>query len=121
METAGAYRLSDAVEDHKQVLTQHHRQLSDLSTAMKEPKEPSLVRGRHEDATLQLPRNPRFASYTHLMAFWKQIEPANRKIIRVTRAQCVAKTDEVPHTGNATGLQPIDKFFLFMNYFRHWV
>ncbi|CAB1325171.1 unnamed protein product, partial [Coregonus sp. 'balchen'] len=33
-----------------------------------------------------------------------------------TRARSVAKTDEVPHTGNATVLQPIDTFFLFMNY-----
>ncbi|CAB1316006.1 unnamed protein product [Coregonus sp. 'balchen'] len=58
----------------------------------------------------------RFASHAHLMAFWKQIEPATCKIIRVTRARSVAKTDEVPHTGNATVLQPIDTFFLFMNY-----
>ncbi|CAB1322198.1 unnamed protein product, partial [Coregonus sp. 'balchen'] len=50
----------------------------------------------------------RFACHAHLMAFWKQIEPATCKIIRVTRAQSVAKTDEV--------LQPIDTFFLFMNY-----
>ncbi|CAB1331323.1 unnamed protein product, partial [Coregonus sp. 'balchen'] len=58
----------------------------------------------------------RFASHAHLMAFWKQIEPATCKIIRVTRAQSVAKTDEAPHTGNAAVLQPIDTFFLFVNY-----
>ncbi|CAB1350362.1 unnamed protein product [Coregonus sp. 'balchen'] len=58
----------------------------------------------------------RFASHAHLMAFWKQIEPATCKIIRVTRARSVAKTDEVPHTGNAMVLQPIDTFFLFINY-----
>ncbi|CAB1312388.1 unnamed protein product, partial [Coregonus sp. 'balchen'] len=46
----------------------------------------------------------RFASHAHLMAFCKQIEPATCKIIRVTRVRSVAKTDEVPHTGNATGL-----------------
>ncbi|XP_074546804.1 uncharacterized protein LOC141805586 [Halichoeres trimaculatus] len=37
-----------------------------------------------------------FASHAHLMAFWKQIEPATCRIIQV--------------------LQPIDEFFLFMNY-----
>ncbi|CAB1332506.1 unnamed protein product, partial [Coregonus sp. 'balchen'] len=58
----------------------------------------------------------RFASHAHLMAFWKQIEPATCKIIRVTKTRSVAKTDEVPHTGNAMVLQPIDTFFLFMNY-----
>ncbi|KAK7124618.1 hypothetical protein R3I94_018860 [Phoxinus phoxinus] len=56
----------------------------------------------------------RFASHAHLMAFWKQIEPATCKMERVTRARSVAKNDEVPHTGSATILQPIDKFFLFM-------
>ncbi|CAM4608435.1 unnamed protein product [Leuciscus chuanchicus] len=58
----------------------------------------------------------RFASHAHLMAFWKQIEPATCKMVRVTRARSVAKNDEVPHTGSATILQPIDEFFLFMNY-----
>lgn len=58
----------------------------------------------------------RFASHAHLMAFWKQIEPATHKIVQVTRARSVSKTDPVPHTANATILQPIDEFFLFMNY-----
>lgn len=44
----------------------------------------------------------RFASHAHLMAFWKQIEPATCKMVRVTRARSVAKNDEVPHTGSAT-------------------
>ncbi|XP_047215950.1 uncharacterized protein LOC124865008 [Girardinichthys multiradiatus] len=58
----------------------------------------------------------RFASHAHLMGFWKQIEPAALNIIRVTRAQSVTKTDQVPHSASATVLQPIDEFFLFMNY-----
>ncbi|KAL0970440.1 hypothetical protein UPYG_G00241950 [Umbra pygmaea] len=58
----------------------------------------------------------RFASHAHLMAFWRQIEPATGKIVRVTRARTAAKTDEVPHAVNATSLQPIDEFFLFMTY-----
>ncbi|KAL6460784.1 hypothetical protein MHYP_G00307500 [Metynnis hypsauchen] len=58
----------------------------------------------------------RFASHAHLMGFWKQIEPATHNIICVTRAQTVEKTDQVPHFASATVLQPIDEFFLFMNY-----
>ncbi|XP_044037829.1 uncharacterized protein LOC122869174 [Siniperca chuatsi] len=56
----------------------------------------------------------RFATHAHLMAFWRQIEPATQKIMPVTRAGAADKTNEVPHTGNATSLQPIDEFFLFM-------
>lgn len=44
----------------------------------------------------------RFVTHTHLMAFWRQIEPATGKIMHVTRVQTTAKTDEVPHTANAT-------------------
>ncbi|XP_034024724.1 uncharacterized protein LOC117509014 [Thalassophryne amazonica] len=58
----------------------------------------------------------RFASHAHLMGFWKQIEPATANIVRVTRARSAAKTDLVPHCGSVTVLQPIDEFFLFMNY-----
>ncbi|KAJ8368735.1 hypothetical protein SKAU_G00087630 [Synaphobranchus kaupii] len=57
----------------------------------------------------------RFATHAHLMAFWRQIEPATHKMVRVTRAR-TASTNEVPHTANATSLEPIDEFFLFMTY-----
>ncbi|KAJ8334017.1 hypothetical protein SKAU_G00413360 [Synaphobranchus kaupii] len=43
----------------------------------------------------------RFATHAHLMAFWRQIEPATHKMVRVTRAR-TASTNEVPHTANAT-------------------
>ncbi|CAM4596433.1 unnamed protein product [Leuciscus chuanchicus] len=70
-----------------------------------------------EPAALDMSLNRIEASiHAHLMAFWKQIEPATCKMVRVTRARSVAKNDEVPHTGSATILQPIDEFFLFMNY-----
>ncbi|KAK0152978.1 hypothetical protein N1851_005345 [Merluccius polli] len=54
----------------------------------------------------------RFASYAHLMAFWKQIEPSTHKMIRVTRAH---SSTEAKRTVKMV-LQPIDEFFLFMNY-----
>lgn len=45
----------------------------------------------------------RFASHSHLIAFWKQIEPATHKITRVTRATGgTAKADVVPHTVKVT-------------------
>ncbi|CAM4708707.1 unnamed protein product [Leuciscus chuanchicus] len=58
----------------------------------------------------------RFATHAHLMAFWRQIEPATGKIVLVTRALTAARTDEVPHAVNAMSLQPIDEFFPFMTY-----
>ncbi|KAK7910479.1 hypothetical protein WMY93_015163 [Mugilogobius chulae] len=53
----------------------------------------------------------RFASYAHLMSFWNQIEPALPDMVRITAAAGL----DVRHTAT-TSLQPIDEFFLFMNY-----
>ncbi len=36
------------------------------------------------------------------MAFWRQIEPATGRIVRVTRPRTAAKTDEVHQTDSAT-------------------
>ncbi|XP_065108576.1 uncharacterized protein [Paramisgurnus dabryanus] len=58
----------------------------------------------------------RFMTYSHLMAFWRLIEPATNRMVRVTRAKGATKSGEVGATGNASGhsLPPIDEFFLFM-------
>lgn len=54
----------------------------------------------------------RFASYSHLMAFWRQIESATHNIVRVTRATGgTAKADEVTLPVKVMILQPIDEFF----------
>ncbi|XP_058493877.1 uncharacterized protein LOC131465320 [Solea solea] len=58
----------------------------------------------------------RFLSYNHLMAFWRHIEPETSHIVYVTSARSNGQTYEVPYTAGATSLQPIDEFFLFMNY-----
>ncbi|XP_061568233.1 uncharacterized protein LOC133422299 [Cololabis saira] len=58
----------------------------------------------------------RFASHAHLMAFWRQIEPATRNISYVSTACSVGETDDGPYTVTKTLLQPIDQFFLFMIY-----
>ncbi|KAK7882298.1 hypothetical protein WMY93_028472 [Mugilogobius chulae] len=55
----------------------------------------------------------RFASYASLMSFWSQIEPALSGLVRVTRAQTTALTEDA---GPAASLQPIDEFFLFLTY-----
>ncbi|XP_063767448.1 uncharacterized protein LOC134883163 [Eleginops maclovinus] len=59
----------------------------------------------------------RFHSYDHLMAFWRLIEPATSRMIRVTSAKetsvCVA---EKKTSHKSTKLLPIDELFLFLNY-----
>lgn len=57
----------------------------------------------------------RFHSYDHLMAFWRLIEPATSRMIRVTSAREVSVAEK--RTSNkSTKLLPIDELFLFLNY-----
>ncbi|XP_032369093.1 uncharacterized protein LOC116687661 [Etheostoma spectabile] len=58
----------------------------------------------------------RFMTYRHLMSFWKLIEPASHKMIRVTRARATTMRSEAETRDSTWGqsLQPIDEFFLFM-------
>ncbi|XP_067312749.1 uncharacterized protein [Pseudorasbora parva] len=58
----------------------------------------------------------RFMTYSHLMTFWKLIEPASHNMIRVSRARATTVRSEPVTTSSAWGqsLQPIDEFFLFM-------
>uniref|UniRef100_A0A1A8NED2 Si:dkey-177p2.16 n=2 Tax=Nothobranchius pienaari TaxID=704102 RepID=A0A1A8NED2_9TELE len=58
----------------------------------------------------------RFASYSHLMAFWRQIESATHDMVRVTRAQTALGKHDVPHSTGLTALKPIDEMFLFLTY-----
>ncbi|XP_076834484.1 uncharacterized protein LOC143480597 isoform X1 [Brachyhypopomus gauderio] len=59
----------------------------------------------------------RFATYNHLMAFWSLIEPSTGKMLRITRARAASKKNQDIIPCPATkSLQPIDEFFLFMNY-----
>ncbi|XP_039511235.1 uncharacterized protein si:ch211-262i1.5 isoform X2 [Pimephales promelas] len=51
----------------------------------------------------------RFATYNHLMAFWRLIEPASLNMLRLTRA-----TTKSEDGASFQSLQPIDEFFLFM-------
>ncbi|XP_026076806.1 uncharacterized protein LOC113055066 [Carassius auratus] len=57
----------------------------------------------------------RFATYNHLMAFWRLIEPASHSMLRLTRARA-ATTSEDGSSGSTSCqyLQPMDEFFLFM-------
>ncbi|XP_051802466.1 uncharacterized protein LOC127533431 [Acanthochromis polyacanthus] len=56
----------------------------------------------------------RFASYRHLMAFWRLIEPAvTHKMVRITSAKTAAART-VPH--QTTKLRPIDELLLFLMY-----
>nr|XP_695963.3 uncharacterized protein si:ch211-262i1.5 isoform X1 [Danio rerio] len=58
----------------------------------------------------------RFATYNHLMAFWRIIQPASHNMFRVTRARADTTKCDVQATDKASVqfLLPIDEFFLFM-------
>lgn len=58
----------------------------------------------------------RFATYNHLMAFWRLIEPASHNMVRLTRARAASTKSEDGASDSAScqSLQPIDEFFLFM-------
>lgn len=45
----------------------------------------------------------RFVTYSHIMAFWRLIEPATNRMVRVTRAKAATRSGEVGATGNASG------------------
>ncbi|XP_016425630.1 uncharacterized protein LOC107753874 [Sinocyclocheilus rhinocerous] len=57
----------------------------------------------------------RFATYNHLMAFWRLIEPASHNMFRLTRVR-TATMSEAGASGSTScqSMQPIDEFFLFM-------
>ncbi|XP_061584291.1 uncharacterized protein LOC133449172 [Cololabis saira] len=62
----------------------------------------------------------RFASYHHLQAFWIQIEPATRRIVRVgthssTSCTTAAPDNDPPHRPSRC-LPMIDELFLFLVY-----
>lgn len=73
----------------------------------------SLERFAGSDEDIRL--YTRFSSYAHLMSFWSQIEPALVDMVRVTSMQTATPGQDIHH-GFQTSLQPIDEFFLFMNY-----
>ncbi|XP_036446040.1 uncharacterized protein LOC118821494 [Colossoma macropomum] len=66
----------------------------------------------------------RFSSYRHLQAFWRQIEPATRRIVRVGRRSSTSSTTAAPDPDKATDLPYrlsrclplIDELFLFSVY-----
>ncbi|XP_030015473.1 uncharacterized protein LOC115436698 [Sphaeramia orbicularis] len=59
----------------------------------------------------------RFHSYDHLMAFWRLIEPATSKMIRVTNAkEASVSVAEKTTSYKSIKLLPIDEFFLFLTY-----
>ncbi|XP_023805937.1 uncharacterized protein LOC111946626 [Oryzias latipes] len=60
----------------------------------------------------------RFHSYDHLMAFWRLIEPATSRMIRVTSVarEASASVAEKTTANRSTKLLPIDELFLFLNY-----
>ncbi|KAK7895700.1 hypothetical protein WMY93_021025 [Mugilogobius chulae] len=96
--------LSENVELRSE-LAALRRQMEEMSISSKFGLE--RFAGSDEDIRLYT----RFASYAHLMSFWGQIEPALPDMVRIT----ATPGQDVRHAVT-TSLQPIDEFFLFMNY-----
>ncbi|XDV43895.1 hypothetical protein PO909_012284 [Leuciscus waleckii] len=58
----------------------------------------------------------RFASYRHLQAFWRQTEPATRRIVRVGSQSSTSSTTAAPDNATDPPRRPIDELFLFLVY-----
>ncbi|XP_056092311.1 uncharacterized protein LOC130071488 [Rhinichthys klamathensis goyatoka] len=109
-EPAAVDNALDQSEDLHKKVEQLMRQVEELSVGQRF----SLGRFAASDDDIRF--YTRFMTYRHLMTFWKLIEPASHKMIRVTRARATTMRSEAETRGSTWGqsLQPIDEFFLFM-------
>ncbi|XP_052454900.1 uncharacterized protein LOC128015255 [Carassius gibelio] len=107
-EPAAVDHALDQTEDLRKEVDRLRRQVEELSVSQR------FCLGRFAASDDDVRFYTRFVTYSHLMAFWKLIEPASHNMIRVSRARAIRS--EAGTTGSAWGqsLQPIDEFFLFM-------
>lgn len=100
----------DKTEELRKELARLKRQLEELSVNSR------FCLGRFAASDDDIKFYTRFVTYSHLMAFWKLIEPASHNMIRASRATATTVKSEPGTTDSALcqSLQPIDEFFLFM-------
>ncbi|KAG1931606.1 hypothetical protein F2P79_021506 [Pimephales promelas] len=102
-EPAAVDNALDPTEDLHKEVERLMRQVEELSLSQRF----SLGRFAASDDDIRF--------YTrHLMTFWKLIEPASHKMIRVTRERETTIWSEAETSAWGQSLQPIDEFFLFM-------
>ncbi|KAK9966354.1 hypothetical protein ABG768_003471 [Culter alburnus] len=95
----------DQTEDLQKEVEFLRRQVAELSVLQR------FCLGRFAASDDDIMFYTRFATYNHLMAFWRLIEPASHNMVRLTRARQAKTKNEDGASGSAS---PIDEFFLFM-------
>ncbi|XP_016323995.1 uncharacterized protein LOC107674526 [Sinocyclocheilus anshuiensis] len=100
---------SDQTEDLRKEVERLKRRVAELAVLQR------FCLGRFAASDDDIRFYTRFATYNHLMAFWRLIEPVSHSMVRLTRSRA-ATTSEVGSSGSTScqSLQPIDEFFLFM-------
>ncbi|KAI7800509.1 uncharacterized protein LOC130565305 [Triplophysa rosa] len=109
---AAADNAQDQTEELRKEVERLRRQVEELSMSQR------FCLGRFAASDDDIRFYTRFLTHSHLMAFWKLIEPASHNMIHVSRVRATTMKSEAGTIGSALGqpLQPIDEFFLFMVY-----
>ncbi|XP_056301526.1 uncharacterized protein LOC130213768 isoform X2 [Danio aesculapii] len=100
----------DPAKDLHEEVERLRRQVEEMSVSQR------FCLGRFAASDDDIRFYTRFTTCSHLMAFWKLIEPASNNMIRVSRvrASTVKREDGTTDVALDRSLQPIDEFFLFM-------
>nr|XP_005163657.1 uncharacterized protein LOC566646 isoform X2 [Danio rerio] len=109
-ETTTADNGPDPVKELREEVERLRRQVEEMSVSQR------FCLGRFAASDDDIKFYTRFTTCSHLMAFWKLIEPASNNMIRVSRVRAATMKHEDGMTDGALdrSLQPIDEFFLFM-------
>ncbi|XP_005163658.2 uncharacterized protein isoform X3 [Danio rerio] len=109
-ETTTADNGPDPVKELREEVERLRRQVEEMSVSQ------TFCLGRFAASDDDIKFYTRFTTCSHLMAFWKLIEPASNNMIRVSRVRAATMKHEDGMTDGALdrSLQPIDEFFLFM-------
>lgn len=99
----------DPAKDLREEVERLRRQVEEMSVSQR------FCLGRFAASDDDIRFYTRFTTFSHLMAFWKLIEPASYNMIRVSRVRAAAvKREDGTTDALDRSLQPIDEFFLFM-------
>lgn len=109
---AAADNALDQTEELRKEVERLRKQVEELTVRQR------FCLGRFAASDDDIKFYTRFVTYSHLMAFWKLIEPASHNMIHVSRVRATTMRSEARTADSAWGesLQPIDEFFLLMVY-----
>ncbi|KAL1265543.1 hypothetical protein QQF64_003570 [Cirrhinus molitorella] len=99
----------DQTEDLRKEVERLKRRVAELAVLQR------FCLGRFAASDDDIQFYTRFATYNHLMAFWRLIEPASHNMVGLTRARTAAATEVgSSNSTSCQSMQPIDEFFLFL-------